>query len=79
VLIEGPPDANSLIPLAADVGMVPLVALLVHKADDTTQAAFYPYAASSPEWIAMAHAAGAGSACRRKGRRLNLRPNAAIR
>jgi len=44
--------------------MAPPVALLVYNADDPTCAAFYPYAAFSPEWIAMLHAAAAGSAGR---------------
>ncbi len=33
VLIEGPPDANSLLPLAADAAMRPPVALLVYRSE----------------------------------------------
>ena len=40
VVIEGPPDADALIPLAADAGMAPPVALLVYQADAPRRAAF---------------------------------------
>lgn len=60
VLIEGPPDADALIPLAGDAGMVPPVALLVYQADEPRRAAFYPFAAFSPEWVAMRYALQAG-------------------
>ncbi|MEU9003526.1 DUF5682 family protein [Streptomyces sp. NPDC048551] len=53
VLIEGPPEADALLPLAADPGMRPPVALLVHAADDPARAAFWPFAAFSPEWVAL--------------------------
>jgi len=61
VLIEGPPEADSLIRFAASPGMVPPVALLTHGADDPSIAAFYPFAAYSPEWQAMLWAARHGS------------------
>ncbi len=60
VLIEGPPDADELIPLAAEAGMAPPVALLVYQADAPRRAAFYPFAAFSPEWVAMRHGLAAG-------------------
>ncbi len=60
VLIEGPPDADALIPLAADDDMAPPVALLVYQADEPRRASFYPLAAFSPEWVAMRHALAAG-------------------
>ena len=53
VLIEGPPDADALIPCVAREGMVPPVALLVHRTDDPRQAVFYPFAEFSPEWQAL--------------------------
>jgi hypothetical protein len=56
VLIEGPPDADSLIPLAADPAMKPPVALLVYRVDRPRSAAFYPFAAFSPEWRAIVFA-----------------------
>lgn len=53
VLIEGPPEGDALLPLAADPGMRPPVALLAHAADDPAKAAFWPLAAFSPEWVAI--------------------------
>ncbi|MFJ3201917.1 DUF5682 family protein [Streptomyces sp. NPDC086989] len=53
VLIEGPPEGDALLPLAADPGMRPPVALLAHAADDPGRAAFWPLAAFSPEWVAI--------------------------
>ncbi|MEV7612298.1 DUF5682 family protein [Streptomyces sp. NPDC089799] len=60
VLIEGPPEADALLPLAADPGMRPPVALLAHAADDPGRAAFWPLAAFSPEWVAIRWALDAG-------------------
>lgn len=53
VLIEGPPEGDALLPLAADRGMRPPVALLAHAADDPGRAAFWPLAGFSPEWAAI--------------------------
>lgn len=53
VLIEGPPEGDALLPLAADEQMRPPVALLAHAVDDPGQAAFWPLAAFSPEWVAV--------------------------
>jgi uncharacterized protein DUF5682 len=53
ILIEGPPDANDLIPLAADAQMRPPVALLVYLPNEPKQAVYYPFAEFSPEWQAM--------------------------
>ncbi|MGW1227038.1 DUF5682 family protein [Streptomyces sp. NPDC001515] len=53
VLIEGPPEADALLPLAADDRMRPPVALLAHAVDDPGRAAFWPFAAFSPEWTAL--------------------------
>ncbi|SDM69538.1 DUF5682 family protein [Streptomyces wuyuanensis] len=53
VLVEGPPEGNALLPLAADEGMVPPVALLAHAVDDPGRAAFWPFAEFSPEWVAI--------------------------
>ncbi|WP_244612958.1 DUF5682 family protein, partial [Methylobacterium symbioticum] len=60
LLIEGPPDAEALIPLAAGAGMVPPVALLVYRPDRPRDCAFFPYAAFSPEWVALQGALAAG-------------------
>ncbi|MFD7629848.1 DUF5682 family protein [Streptomyces sp. NPDC059851] len=53
VLIEGPPEGDALLPLAADPAMRPPVALLAHAADDPGRAAFWPLAEFSPEWAAI--------------------------
>ncbi|WP_063740915.1 MULTISPECIES: DUF5682 family protein [unclassified Streptomyces] len=53
VLIEGPPEADALVPLAARPEMRPPVALLAHAVDDPGRAAFWPLAAFSPEWVAL--------------------------
>lgn len=53
VLIEGPPDADALLPLAAHAEMKPPVALLVYAVDRPAQAVFYPFAVFSPEWQAL--------------------------
>jgi Family of unknown function (DUF5682) len=56
VLIEGPPDANELLPLAAHAQLEPPVALLVYVADSPRSAVFYPFAHFSPEWRAIRYA-----------------------
>lgn len=53
VLIEGPPEGDALLPLAADPQMRPPVALLAHAVDDPGRAAFWPLAEFSPEWVAI--------------------------
>ncbi|WP_329564797.1 DUF5682 family protein [Kitasatospora sp. NBC_01266] len=59
VLIEGPPEADPIIGLAAEQDMVPPVALLAHAVHDPALAAFWPFAAFSPEWVAIQHALAA--------------------
>lgn len=53
VLIEGPPELDSVAPLAAAAGMRPPVAGLVYAVDNPAAAAFYPMAVFSPEWVAL--------------------------
>ncbi|QNS04569.1 DUF5682 family protein [Streptomyces xanthii] len=53
VLIEGPPEADALVPLAADPDMRPPVALLAHLVDEPGKSAFWPFAEFSPEWAAL--------------------------
>ena len=60
VLIEGPPEADGLIELARDPEMRPPVALLGYVPGEPKTAAFWPFAAFSPEWQAMRYALGAG-------------------
>jgi len=60
VLIEGPPEADALVPLAADPDMCPPVALLAYVPGDQEKAAFWPFAQFSPEWQAIQYALAAG-------------------
>ena len=53
VLIEGPPEADALVPLVADPDLVPPVALLAYRNDTPAAAAFWPFAVFSPEWQAL--------------------------
>ncbi|MER6569127.1 DUF5682 family protein [Streptomyces sp. NPDC001093] len=53
VLIEGPLEADTLIPLAADPDLRPPVALLAHAVDEPGRSAFWPFAEFSPEWVAI--------------------------
>jgi Family of unknown function (DUF5682) len=53
VLIEGPPDADALIPLVAEPGLEPPVAILSYAKNDVARAAHHPFARFSPEWQAM--------------------------
>ena len=60
VLIEGPPEADSLVPLVGAESMRPPVALLAYrppgpKAETQTarSASFWPFAEFSPEWQAL--------------------------
>jgi hypothetical protein len=60
VLIEGPPEADAVVQLAADPDLQPPVALLAYAVDDVSRAAFWPFAVFSPEWQAIRHAVAAG-------------------
>lgn len=53
ILVEGPPDADHLLPLVTHPSMEPPVALLVYVAAEPQKAVFYPFAAFSPEWHAL--------------------------
>jgi hypothetical protein len=56
VLVEGPPDADGLLPLLAHEQMRPPVALLVYAEERPSAAAYYPFAVFSPEWQAIHYA-----------------------
>jgi hypothetical protein len=53
VLVEGPPDAQDVLGLAAHADIAPPVALLVYPVDAPKRAVFYPFAEFSPEWQAI--------------------------
>ncbi|HEV2241088.1 MAG TPA: DUF5682 family protein [Streptosporangiaceae bacterium] len=56
VLVEGPPEAEPLLTLAAHPDMHPPVALLGYASDEPRRAAFYPFTCFSPEWQAIRYA-----------------------
>lgn len=56
VLIEGPPEAEKVVELAAHPEMEPPVALLAHVVGNPARAAFWPFASFSPEWQAISWA-----------------------
>jgi hypothetical protein len=60
LLIECPPDANDLLPLASHAGLEPPVALLVYAPDAPNKAVLYPFARFSPEWQAIQFALARG-------------------
>ncbi|GGS21236.1 DUF5682 family protein [Deinococcus knuensis] len=64
VLVEGPSDADSVLPFLALEDMKPPVALLGYVNDDPARASFWPFAAFSPEFVAFRWAARAGAAAR---------------
>lgn len=53
LLVEGPPDAASVLELIAHPQMRPPVALLTYAPDHPQYAAYYPFAVFSPEWQAL--------------------------
>lgn len=53
ILVEGPPDAEAVLPLLVHPQMYPPVALLIYAPDNPQQAAYYPFAVFSPEWQAI--------------------------
>ncbi len=56
VLVEGPPEADALLPLFADPEAIPPLALLIYLPDNPQYAIFYPFAEFSPEWQAIRYA-----------------------
>ncbi len=57
VLVEGPPDAQNVLPLLVHEEMKPPVALLIYAPDEPRRAAYYPFTTFSPEWQALHYAA----------------------
>ncbi len=60
VLVEGPPDAQEVVPLLAAEGMKPPVALLIYAPETPSRAVYYPFTIFSPEWQAISYALGRG-------------------
>lgn len=60
VLVEGPPDADALIPLVGNAALQPPVAILVYPVEEPRRGVFYPFAVFSPEWQALRWAVAHG-------------------
>src|SRR5438094_236220 len=56
VLVEGPPEADSILQWVTDKELNPPVAILAYQPDSPQQSVFYPFAAFSPEWQAILYA-----------------------
>jgi hypothetical protein len=56
VLVEGPPDAQGVLPLLAHKAIQPPVALLIYTPADPKRAVYYPFTTFSPEWQALHYA-----------------------
>lgn len=56
ILIEGPPEADGILPLTVHEQMQPPVALLIYAPDEPQRAVYYPFATFSPEWQAIRYA-----------------------
>ena len=55
ILIEGPPEGESMLPWVIHEDMKPPVALLAYVPDDLQKALFYPFTDFSPEWQAISY------------------------
>ncbi|HUG85301.1 MAG TPA: DUF5682 family protein, partial [Euzebya sp.] len=64
VVIEGAPELDELVTLAASPDLVPPVAALVYRADQPGRASFWPFASFSPEWVALRWALAHGATVR---------------
>jgi hypothetical protein len=60
ILVEGPPEASGLIPLVADPGLRPPVAILAYDPSMPIRSTFFPFAEFSPEWQALRFGAERG-------------------
>ncbi|NCC31205.1 MAG: hypothetical protein EOM24_04170 [Chloroflexia bacterium] len=56
VLVEGPPEADPILPLLAHPALDPPIALLIYATERPDQAVFYPFARFSPEFQAITYA-----------------------
>lgn len=64
ILVEGPPDAEPVLPLAAVSTMQPPVALLIYVPDQPQCSVYYPFAVFSPEWQALHYGLTSGTTVR---------------
>src|SRR4051812_7989343 len=57
ILLEGPPEGEAILSLAAQAEMQPPVAQLIYAVDDLALTAIYPFTIFSPEWQTIQYAA----------------------
>jgi len=55
ILVEGPPDAEAVLPLLTSPAMQPPVALLIYIPSQPHHCVYYPFAIFSPEWQALTY------------------------
>lgn len=60
LLVEGPPDAQDVLPLLTSEEMKPPVALLIYSPETPAHSVYYPFATFSPEWQALSYALSRG-------------------
>lgn len=53
ILVEGPPEGHSVLPLLVHEQMKPPVAMLIYSPENPRKAVYYPFAVFSPEWQAL--------------------------
>lgn len=53
ILIEGPDDAQSLLPYVENPNLQPPVAILIYNDKELSEASYFPFAKFSPEWQAI--------------------------
>lgn len=53
IVMEGPADAEEILPQAANAAMKPPVAMLLYPPDEPRRGVYYPLAEFSPEWQAL--------------------------
>src|SRR6218665_2144441 len=56
VLVEGPPELDSVVSWVSNKGLTPPVSVLGYNIDNPKQAVFYPFSEFSPEWQAVLYA-----------------------
>ena len=56
VLVEGPADADPLLPWLDHIALEPPVALVMYRTDEPQRAAYFPFARFSPEYQAIRYA-----------------------
>ncbi len=56
ILVEGPPEADTLLEWVGNEHLQPPIAILAYEPDAPHHSAFYPFAEYSPEWQAISYA-----------------------